>query len=55
VSDELEGRDSNKANLMCIEIKHGLQAQSRCVPGWPLLAPIYKWLGLEDPAGFDTN
>jgi hypothetical protein len=23
---------------MCIKIKRGLQAQSRCVPGWPLLA-----------------
>jgi hypothetical protein len=32
-----------------------LQAQSRCVPGQPLLAPIYRWPGLEDPVGFDTD
>jgi hypothetical protein len=32
-----------------------LQDQSRCVPDRPLLAPIYRWLGLEDPVGFDTD
>jgi hypothetical protein len=20
-------------------------------PGWPLLAPIYRWAGLQDPVG----
>jgi hypothetical protein len=33
----------------------GLQAQSRCVHGRPLLALIYRWPGLEDPVGFDTD
>jgi hypothetical protein len=32
-----------------------LHAQSRCVPGRPLLAPIYRWPSLEDPVGFDTD
>jgi hypothetical protein len=40
----------------CIENKHGIQlAQSQSVPGRPLLAPIYKWPGLKDPVGFNTN
>jgi hypothetical protein len=40
----------------CIENKHGTQlAQSQSVPGRPLLAPIYRWPGLKDPVGFDTN
>jgi hypothetical protein len=42
--------------LMCIENKRGIQlAQSQSVPGRPLLAPIYRWPGLEDPVGFNTN
>jgi hypothetical protein len=32
-----------------------LQAKSRCVPGWPLLAPLYRWPGLEVLVGFDTD
>jgi hypothetical protein len=32
-----------------------LQAQSRCIPGRPLLAPIYRWPGLDEPVGFDTD
>jgi hypothetical protein len=53
----LEGKDSDKTrrNLIFIETNHGLQAQSRCVPGRPLLAPIYRWLGLKDPVWFNTN
>jgi hypothetical protein len=40
----------------CIENKRGTQlAQSQSVPGWPLMAPIYSWLGLKDPVGFNTN
>jgi hypothetical protein len=35
--------------------KTWLQAQSRCVLGRLLLAPIYRWSGLEDSVGFDTN
>jgi hypothetical protein len=30
-------------------------AQSQSVPGRPLLAPIYRWLGLKEPVGFNTN
>jgi hypothetical protein len=42
--------------FMGVENKHGIQlAQSQSVPGRPLLAPIYRWLGLEDPVGFNTN
>jgi hypothetical protein len=29
--------------LMIIEIKCGLQVWSQCIPGRPLLAPIYRW------------
>jgi hypothetical protein len=40
----------------CIENKHGTQlAQSQSVPGRPLQAPIYRWPGLKDPVGFNTN
>jgi hypothetical protein len=30
-------------------------AQSQSVPGWPLLAPIYRWPGLKEPVGLNTN
>jgi hypothetical protein len=36
--------------------KRGTQLdQSQSVPGRPLLAPIYRWPGLKDPVGFNTN
>jgi hypothetical protein len=39
-----------------IENKRGTQlAQSQSVPGRPLLAPMYRWPGLKDPVGFNTN
>jgi hypothetical protein len=45
-----------RRGLVCIENKRGTQlAQSQSVPGQPLLAPIYRWPGLEDPVGFNTN
>jgi hypothetical protein len=55
--DELEGKrfKRTRRNSMIIETKHGIQARSQCVPGRPLLAPIYRWPGLEEPVGFDTN
>jgi hypothetical protein len=41
---------------VCIENKRGTQlAQSQSVPGRPLLASIYRWPGLKDPVGFNTN
>jgi hypothetical protein len=30
-------------------------AQSQSVLGRPLLAPIYRWPGLKEPVGFNTN
>jgi hypothetical protein len=45
-----------RRGLVCVENKRGTQlAQSQSVPGRPLLAPIYRWPGLEDPVGFNTN
>jgi hypothetical protein len=45
-----------RRDYACIENKHGIQlAQSQSVPGRPLLAPIYKWPGLKDLVGFNTN
>jgi hypothetical protein len=42
--------------LMCIENKRGTQlAQSLSIPGRPLLAPLHRWPGLEEPIGFNTN
>jgi hypothetical protein len=39
-----------------VESKRGIQlVQSQSVPGRPLLAPIYRWSGLEDPVEFNTN
>jgi hypothetical protein len=45
-----------RRGLMCIENKRGTQlAQSQSVPGRPLLTPLYRWPGLKDPVGFNTN
>jgi hypothetical protein len=45
-----------RQGLVCIENKRGIQlAQSQSVPGLPLLAPVYRWQGPEDPVGFNTN
>jgi hypothetical protein len=41
---------------MCIENKRSTQlAQSQSVHGRPLPAPLYRWPGLEEPVGFNTN
>jgi hypothetical protein len=45
-----------RQSLVCIENKRSTQfAQSQYVPGRPLVAPLYRWPGLEDPIGFNTN
>jgi hypothetical protein len=45
-----------RRSLVCVENKRGTQlAQSQSVPGRPLLAPLYRWPGLKDPVGFNTN
>jgi hypothetical protein len=31
------------------------QSQSQSVLGQPLLAPLYRWPGLDDPVEFNTN
>jgi hypothetical protein len=41
--------------LVCIKNKHGTQlVQSQSIPGQPLLTPLYRWIGLEDPVEFNT-
>jgi hypothetical protein len=45
-----------RRGLVCVGNKRGTQlAQSQSVPGRPLPAPIYMWLGLEDLVGLNTN
>jgi hypothetical protein len=45
-----------KRGLMCIGNKRGTQlAQSQSVHGRPLLAPLYRWPGLEELVRFNTN
>jgi hypothetical protein len=45
-----------RRDYACIDNKCGIQlAQSQSIPGRPLLAPIYRWPGLKDPVGFNTN
>jgi hypothetical protein len=45
-----------RQGLVCIENKRGSQlAQSQSVVGRPLLAPLYRWPGLEEQVGFNTN
>jgi hypothetical protein len=45
-----------RRGLTCIENKRGTQlSQSQSVPGQTLLAHLYRWPGLEEPIGFNTN
>jgi hypothetical protein len=45
-----------RRGLVCVENKRGTQlAQSQSVPGRPLLAPLYRWPGLEESVRFNTN
>jgi hypothetical protein len=45
-----------RCDYVCIENKRGTQlAQSQFIPGRSLLAPIYRWPGLKDLVGFNTN
>jgi hypothetical protein len=45
-----------RRDLACVESKRGTQlAQSQSILGQPLLAPIYRWPGLEDLVRFNTN
>jgi hypothetical protein len=45
-----------RRGFMCVENKRGTQlTQSPYVPGRPLMAPIYRWPGLEKPVGFNIN
>jgi hypothetical protein len=48
--------NQTRRGLVYIENKRNTQlAQSQSVPGRPLLAPLYRWPGLKDPVGFNTN
>jgi hypothetical protein len=52
--------NQTRCDYACIENKRGTelaqsQSQSQSVPGWPLLAPIYRFLGLKEPVRFNTN
>jgi hypothetical protein len=56
-SDEFEGRVSDKQgeySVLRVNLE-SISAQSRSVPDRPLLAHFYRWPGLEEPIGFDTN
>jgi hypothetical protein len=45
-----------RRGLTCIKNKRSTQlAQSQSVRGRPLLAPLYRWSGLEEPVRFNTN
>jgi hypothetical protein len=57
MSDELEGRVSDKHGEYCLLRVNleSISAQSQCVPGQPLLCPIYRWPGPEEPVRFATN
>jgi hypothetical protein len=56
-SDELEGKDTEKqGKTWCVfETKLSIAAKSQCIPGRPLVVPIYRWPSLEDPVGFYTD
>jgi hypothetical protein len=55
MNSKVEVRQTRR-DYVCIENKRGTQlAQSQSVPGHPLLAHIYRWPGLKDPVGFNTN
>jgi hypothetical protein len=57
MSNELEDKISDKQGeyrILRVNLELIL-AQSRCVPGRPLLTPIYRWPGPEEPVGLDTN
>jgi hypothetical protein len=48
--------NKTRRGLVCVENKRGTQLeQSQSVPGRPTLAPLYRWPGLEEPVGFNTN
>jgi hypothetical protein len=50
--------NQTRHDYACIENKCGTepaQSQSQSVPGRPLLAPIYRFPGLKEPVGFNTN
>jgi hypothetical protein len=45
-----------RRGLVWVKNKPSTQlAQSQSVPSLPLLAPLYRWPGLEDPVEFNKN
>jgi hypothetical protein len=55
MNSKVENSDKQGKTWCVLKIILESSAQSQCVPGRLLLAPIYRWLGLEDPVGFDTD
>jgi hypothetical protein len=56
-SDELEGRVLDKQSeyyIFRVNLE-SILAQSRCILGRPLLAPIYRWPVPKESVEFDTN
>jgi hypothetical protein len=53
-SDELEGKISQKRWLSKVNVGVNLTC-FQSVPYRPLLAPIYRWPGLRDREGSDTD
>jgi hypothetical protein len=54
VSDELEGKISQTRCVSKVNVGVNL-ACFQSVPHRPLLAPIYRWPGLKDREGSDTD
>jgi hypothetical protein len=52
-SDELEGKVGQTRRVSRINVVVNL-AYSQSIPDRSLLAPIYRWPGLEDLVGSDT-
>jgi hypothetical protein len=53
-SDELEGKISQIRCVSKVNVRINL-ACFQSVPYRPLLTPIYRWPGLKDREGFDTD
>jgi hypothetical protein len=54
VSDELEGKISQTRCVSKVNVRVNLVC-FQSIPHRPLLAPIYRWPGLKDREGSDTD
>jgi hypothetical protein len=53
--DEFKGKDSEKQGETRYVFEYKIVVNWLNLPGRPLLAPIYRWPGLEEPVGFNTH